>query len=75
MARLVDTTLRILAQEPMAGRVPASLQYDACEMLDAAGFHVLEVTGGGCFQTAIQRGTESPWERIRNLKQIGRAHV
>ena len=69
MARLVDTTLRILAQEPIAGRVPASLQFEACELLDSAGFHVLEVTGGGCFQTAVQRGTESPWERIRNLKR------
>ena len=69
MARLVDTTLRILAQEPMAGRVPASLQLEACELLDSAGFHVLEVTGGGCFHSAIQRGTESPWERIRNLKR------
>jgi oxaloacetate decarboxylase alpha subunit len=69
MARLVDTTLRILAQEPIAGRVPASLQFEACELLDSAGFHVLEVSGGGCFQTAVQRGTESPWERIRNLKR------
>ena len=69
MARLVDTTLRILAQEPIAGRVPASLQFEACELLDSAGFHVLEVTGGGCFHSAIQRGTESPWERIRNLRR------
>ncbi len=69
MARLVDTTLRILAQEPIAGRVPASLQLEVCEMLDSAGFHVLEVTGGGCFHTAVQRGIESPWERIRNLKR------
>ncbi|MGI9116180.1 MAG: acetyl-CoA carboxylase biotin carboxyl carrier protein [Gaiellales bacterium] len=69
MARLVDTTLRILAQEPIAGRVPASLQFEACELLDSAGFHVLEVTGGGCFYSAMQRGTESPWERIRNLRR------
>lgn len=69
MARLVDTTLRILAQEPIAGRVPASLQFEACELLDSAGFHVLEVTGGGCFHSAVQRGVESPWERIRNLRR------
>jgi len=69
MARLVDTTLRLLAQEPIAGRVPASLQFEACEMLDSAGFHVLEVTGGGCFYSAVNRGVESPWERIRNLKK------
>ncbi|MGA0122334.1 MAG: acetyl-CoA carboxylase biotin carboxyl carrier protein [Gaiellales bacterium] len=69
MARLVDTTLRLLAQEPLAGRVPTSLELDACERLDGAGFHVLEVSGGGCFHSAVQRGTESPWERIRNLKR------
>ena len=38
-------------------------------MLDSAGFHVLEVTGGGCFYSAVNRGVESPWERIRNLKK------
>jgi oxaloacetate decarboxylase alpha subunit len=69
MARLVDTSLRLLAQEPLAGRVPASLELEACERLDEAGFHVLEVSGGGCFHAAVQRGTESPWERIRNLKR------
>jgi len=69
MARLVDTTLRLLAQDPIAGRVPTSLQLEACEMLDSAGFHVLEVTGGGCFYSAVNRGVESPWERIRNLKK------
>ena len=69
MARLVDTTLRLLAQDPIAGRVPTSLQLEACELLDSAGFHVLEVTGGGCFYSAVNRGVESPWERIRNLKK------
>ena len=69
MARLVDTTLRLLAQDPIAGRVPASLQFEACEILDGAGFHVLEVTGGGCFLSAVNRGVESPWEHIRNLKR------
>ena len=28
----------------------------------------LEVTGGGCFDAAVRRGTESPWERVRALK-------
>ena len=38
------------------------------EVLDAAGFAYLEVSGGGVFDTAVQRGVESPWERIRALK-------
>src|SRR5436309_3512630 len=38
------------------------------ELLDGAGFAYLEVSGGGVFDTAVRRGVESPWERIRALK-------
>src|SRR5437764_12962576 len=38
------------------------------EILDTAGFAYLEVSGGGAFDTAVRRGVESPWERIRALK-------
>jgi oxaloacetate decarboxylase alpha subunit len=38
------------------------------ELLDDAGFAYLEVSGGGVFDTAVRRGVESPWERIRALK-------
>jgi oxaloacetate decarboxylase alpha subunit len=68
MPRLVDTTLRLLGQEPLAGRVPTSDQLRLAEILDGAGFAYLEVSGGGCFETAVRRGVESPWERIRALK-------
>jgi oxaloacetate decarboxylase alpha subunit len=37
------------------------------EILDGAGFAYLEVSGGGVFDTAVRRGVESPWERIRSL--------
>ena len=37
-------------------------------MLDGAGFAYLEVSGGGAFDSAVHRGVESPWERIRALK-------
>src|SRR4051812_46886490 len=37
------------------------------EILDGAGFAYLEVSGGGVFDTAVRRGVESPWERIRAL--------
>ena len=68
MPRLVDTTLRLLGQEPLAGRFPTSEQLRLAEILDRAGFAYLEVSGGGCFDTAVKRGVESPWERIRALK-------
>ncbi len=65
---LADTTLRLLGQEPLAGRMPTADQLQLAEILDGAGFAYLEVSGGGCFDAAVKRGVESPWERIRALK-------
>jgi oxaloacetate decarboxylase (Na+ extruding) subunit alpha len=65
---LADTTIRLLGQEPLAGRVPVAEQLRLAAILDRAGFAYLEVSGGGCFDAAVKRGIESPWERIRALK-------
>ena len=65
---LVDTTIRLLGQEPLAGRMPTAAVLRLAEILDGAGFDLLEVSGGGVFDTAVRRGVESPWERIRALK-------
>jgi len=65
---LVDTSIRLLGQEPLAGRMPTADQLRLAEILDGAGFAYLEVSGGGCFDAAVKRGIESPWERIRALK-------
>jgi oxaloacetate decarboxylase alpha subunit len=65
---LADTTIRLLGQEPLAGAMPMAAQLELAEILDRAGFAYLEVSGGGCFETAVKRGLESPWERIRALK-------
>src|SRR6266545_1776522 len=71
MPALADTTIRLLGQEPLAGRLPTAEQLRIAEILDRAGYAYLEVSGGGCFDSAVRRGVESPWERIRALK----AHV
>jgi oxaloacetate decarboxylase (Na+ extruding) subunit alpha len=68
MPRLVDTTIRVLSQEPLAGLMPTADLLLLAELLDGAGFAYLEVSGGGVFDTAVRRGVESPWERIRALK-------
>jgi oxaloacetate decarboxylase alpha subunit len=69
MPRLVDTTIRLLGQEPLAGLMPTSQVLSLAGILDVAGFEYLEVSGGGVFDTAVRRGVESPWERIRALKE------
>jgi len=68
MPRLVDTTIRVLSQEPLAGRLPTADLLRLAEILDGAGFAYLEVSGGGGFDSAVRRGVESPWERIRAIK-------
>jgi oxaloacetate decarboxylase alpha subunit len=65
--RLVDTTIRLLSQEPLAGRVPTGEVLRIAEILDRAGFACLEVSGGGVFDASVRRGVESPWERIRAI--------
>jgi len=65
---LVDTTIRLLGQEPLAGVMPTAEQLRLAEILDSAGFAYLEVSGGGCFEWSVKRGVESPWERIRALR-------
>jgi oxaloacetate decarboxylase alpha subunit len=68
MPRLVDTTIRLLSQEPLAGRMPTAELLRLAVVLDGCGFACLEVSGGGVFDSAVRRGVESPWERIRALK-------
>ena len=68
MTRLVDTSIRVLSQEPLAGAIPTATLLELAELLDGAGFAYLEVSGGGVFDSAVRQGVESPWERIRSLK-------
>ena len=71
MPKLVDTTIRLLSQEPLAGKLPTAEVLRVAQILDGAGFACLEVSGGGVFDATVRRRVESPWERIRAIK----AHV
>jgi oxaloacetate decarboxylase alpha subunit len=66
--RLVDTSIRVLSQEPLAGALPTAELLRLAEVLDTAGYAYLEISGGGAFDAAVRRGTESPWERIRAIR-------
>jgi oxaloacetate decarboxylase alpha subunit len=68
MPALADTTIRLLSQEPLAGRMPAAELFRLVEILDGAGFAYLEVSGGGVFDSSVRHGVETPWEHIRGLK-------
>src|SRR2546423_10612771 len=48
--------------------MPTAAVLQLAEILDGAGFDLLEISGGGVFDSAVRRGVESPWERIRALK-------
>ena len=67
MIELWDTTLRLLSQEPLARHVSTARLLELASVLDRAGFACLEISGGGCFDWAVTRGVESPWERIRGI--------
>jgi oxaloacetate decarboxylase (Na+ extruding) subunit alpha len=68
VTRIVDTTIRLLSQQPLAGTISTARVLEVAQLLDEAGFAALEVSGGGCFDAAVRRGVESPWERIRGLR-------
>jgi oxaloacetate decarboxylase (Na+ extruding) subunit alpha len=68
VTRIVDTTIRLLSQQPLTGTISTARVLEVAEILDGAGFAALEVSGGGCFDAAVRRGVESPWERIRGLR-------
>jgi oxaloacetate decarboxylase alpha subunit len=68
MPKLVDTTIRLLSQEPLAGKLPMGEILRVAEILDRAGFACLEISGGGVFDATVRRRVESPWERIRGIK-------
>jgi oxaloacetate decarboxylase (Na+ extruding) subunit alpha len=68
MPKLVDTTVRLLSQEPLSGKLPTAEILRIAELLDKAGFACLEVSGGGVFDATVRRRVETPWERIRAIK-------
>jgi oxaloacetate decarboxylase alpha subunit len=68
VTRVVDTSIRLLSQDPLVGPISTARVLEVASILDRAGFASLEVSGGGCFDAAVRKGSESPWERIRSVK-------
>ena len=53
MPALVDTTIRLLGQDPLAEQIPTADVLRVAEVLDTAGFAYLEVSGGGVFDLSL----------------------
>ena len=68
MPSVVDTSIRLLTQDPLAGSVSTARLLELAELLDSAGFSALEISGGGCFASFVERGVESPWEFVRAVR-------
>jgi len=66
---LTDTTLRDAHQSLLATRLRLEDMLPAVEMLDAVGFHSLEVWGGATFDICLRFLGEDPWERLRLLRK------
>lgn len=66
---ITDTTLRDAHQSLLATRLRLEDMLPAVEMLDAAGFHSLEVWGGATFDTCLRFLGEDPWVRLRELRR------
>jgi oxaloacetate decarboxylase alpha subunit len=67
MPKIVDTTIHLLSQDPLSGKLPTGEVLRIAGILDKAGFAHLEISGGGVFDSAVRRAVESPWERIRAI--------
>src|SRR4029078_4809359 len=65
MPQIVDTTIRLLSQDPLGGKLPTGEVLRIAEILDTAGFAYLEVSGGGVFDSAVRLCVASPWARLR----------
>src|ERR671927_474900 len=72
MPGLADTTIRLLGQDPLAGRIPTAEQLRVAEILDRAGFSYLEVSGGGCFDSDVLR-LHDPLNDVSNLRAAAAA--
>ena len=66
---ITDTTLRDAHQSLLATRLRLDDILPACEMMDAVGFHSLEVWGGATFDTCLRFLGEDPWVRLRQIRR------
>ncbi|MDP8224160.1 MAG: pyruvate carboxylase subunit B [Candidatus Lernaella stagnicola] len=70
--KITDTTLRDAHQSLFATRMRFEDMEPIIGMLDAVGFHSLEVWGGATFDVTHRFLQEDPWERLRKIKALAK---
>ena len=68
MVKIVDTTLRDAHQSLIATRMRTEDMIPILEKLDSVGFYSLEVWGGATFDASLRFLAESPWDRLRQIR-------
>lgn len=66
---ITDTTLRDAHQSLWATRMRTEDMIPIVPLMDEIGFWSFEMWGGATFDVALRYLNESPWERIRKIKQ------
>ncbi len=66
---ITEVVLRDGHQSLLATRLRLADMLEAAPLLDAVGFHSLEVWGGATFDSAMRFLNEDPWENLRQLRR------
>ncbi|MDO4566333.1 MAG: oxaloacetate decarboxylase subunit alpha [Oscillospiraceae bacterium] len=67
--KVVDLVLRDAHQSLIATRMTMDEMRPAFPLLDAVGYHALEVWGGATFDSCLRFLDEDPWERLRIIRR------
>lgn len=67
--KVVDLVLRDAPQSLIATRMTMDEMRPSFPLLDAVGYHALEVWGGATFDSCLRFLDEDPWERLRTLRR------
>ncbi len=67
--KITETVLRDAHQSLIATRMPISDILPSLPLLDAVGYHALEVWGGATFDACLRFLNEDPWDRLRKIRE------
>ena len=66
---ITETLFRDAHQSLLATRLTIDDMLPVVEMIDAVGYHSIEMWGGATFDTCLRYLNEDPWERLRTLRK------